>query len=302
MIKLEFCKKNAKKRKDIVKEYREQILKGRQKGKIKAIEDWCTSYLSSVYGRAYDFNAVIEAKPEEIMKIKTFLDDNYDVEKIMKKLPHSSKYCYIETTLYDKMNLAAKRKLLDSLKVTVCPYCNRNYIFSDEKVRSCVLDHFIPKRKYPIFACSFYNLIPVCHYCNQKKGEEEFIIHPHLCSKSTDDLLRFSYKVLGVDYLSKLEDLEVELDVLDNDYRFQAELLQLEDLYKHHKDVVQEILKKHTIFTDVYMNCLSVEFPWLFKNQDEIKELLYGISFKRDDYGKRPLTKLIQDIVCEIEK
>lgn len=300
MIKLKFCKKNIIERKKIVTEFREQNLMGRQRGKIRAIEEWCKKYLSNIDDKSYDFNAVIEAEPEELLKIKTHLDDNYDVGVIMDELPHSQ-HCYIETTLYNKMHLKAKRKLLDNLNVEVCPYCNRNYVFSDNRVNTCVLDHFIPKRKYPIFACSFYNLIPVCHYCNGKKGEQEFVIHPHAFQGSTDDLLKFSYKVLGADYLKSLEDIEVELEILDNRYESQAELLKLKDLYKHHKDIVQDVLKKNIAFSDIYLECLSKEFSALFETKTEVKELLYGISFKEEGYGKRPLEKLVQDVVKEIE-
>ena len=36
-------------------------------------------------------------------------------------------------------------------------------------------DHWFPKKKYPLLAISFYNLIPCCTYCNSSvKGDIEF--------------------------------------------------------------------------------------------------------------------------------
>lgn len=47
------------------------------------------------------------------------------------------------------------------------------------------LDHFFPKEKYPYLAISFYNLIPICKWCNYIKNnddvldEKEDIYHPY---------------------------------------------------------------------------------------------------------------------------
>lgn len=300
MVQIEFCEKNTEERKKIVKTFRLKNLSGRHKGRINKIEIWCEKYLSDIDGDSFDFNSVIEALPEELLKIKDYLDRNYDVPQIMKELPYGDKYCYIETSLYTNMKDDAKELLVQKLNVIVCPYCNRNYVFSDKEIITCELDHFIPKRKYPIFASSFYNLIPVCPYCNRKKGESEFKIYPHSSERSTADLLKFSYKVLGSNYLTDLDDLDVELKVLDNNYLIQANILNLEALYKHHKDVVQDVLKKRQIFSDIYIESLSKEFSTLFKTPMDVEELIYGISLKKGEYGKRPLTKLIQDIINEV--
>lgn len=300
MIALEFAKKNITEKRKVAQKFRIKNLDGRQEAKISKIKEWCTKYLNDVEGTSYDFNAVIEALPDELLKIKSFLDSNYDIPQIMEELPHGKKYSYIETSLYTNIRNDAKKILLQNLNVTVCPYCNRNYIFSDENINTCELDHFIPKRKYPIFASSFYNLIPVCPHCNGKKGENEFIFYPHKPMKNTDDLIKFTYKILGSDYLTKLEDIDVELDVLDSDYVFQAKILKLEELYKYHKDSVQDVLKKRQIFSDAYLESLKKEFSTLFKTSIDVEELLYGVSLRKDDYGKRPLTKMIQDIVKEV--
>lgn len=300
MIELDFCKKSPITRKEIVEDFRKKNLAGRQNGKINSIEEWCIKYLNDVDGKHYDFNTIIEALPGELIKIKNYLDKTYDVDKIMDELPHGEKYCYIETSLYTKMKNDAKKLLLNSLNVIVCPYCNRNYVFADENVNTCELDHFIPKRKYPIFASSFYNLIPSCPYCNGKKGENNFEIFPHAHKKNTDELIKFTYNILGGDYLTNVDDLDIELCILDREYQKQAEILELEKLYKHHKDIVQDVLKKRQIFSDSYLAGLSKEFGTLFETQVDVEELIYGISLKTNDYGKRPLTKIIKDIVREV--
>ena len=57
--------------------------------------------------------------------------------------------------------------------VTVCPYCNRQYVFtvipSKGRVRP-QFDHYFPKKDYPYLALSLYNLIPSCSICNMAKS------------------------------------------------------------------------------------------------------------------------------------
>lgn len=302
MVALEFCKKELSERKKIVQDFRLKNLEGRRLSKLNAIDEWCAKYLNNIEGKRFDFKAVVEALPQELLQIKEYLDRTYNVPQIMKELPRDKKHTYIESCLYIGMNENAKKVLISNLKVIVCPYCNRNYVFSDENINTCELDHFIPKSIYPIFASSFYNLIPSCPYCNKKKGSNEFIIYPHKQTTSTDKLMKFSYKILGSEYLTDLDDLDIELSVLDEAYQCQASILRLEDLYKHHKDIVQDVLKKRYVFSDAYMESLCKEFPMLFETQKDIEELIYGVSTKKEEYGKRPLTKMIQDIVNEVNE
>ena len=77
------------------------------------------------------------------------------------------------------------------LGVDVCPYCNRQYIFTiseqnideSKKEKKTVkylkeskngrpeIDHFYPKAEYPYLSCSLFNFIPSCHPCNHQKKD-----------------------------------------------------------------------------------------------------------------------------------
>ena len=59
------------------------------------------------------------------------------------------------------MSYESRKKIVDSLSIVICPYCNRNYINDVENHSGCYLDHFYDKKTYQIWAVSFYNLIPV---------------------------------------------------------------------------------------------------------------------------------------------
>lgn len=302
MITLDFYNTEPIKRKRIVKAFRESNLKNRNSIKIDKIQGWCDKYLNDIHGKAYGFNEIIEAEPLELLKIKKYLDETYGAElfDIMKELSFSNKKSYIETTLYTNMSEDALKILFDNLNVKVCPYCNRNYVISNEKIRTCELDHFIPKSKYPIFASSFYNLIPSCSYCNKRKKESEFYFYPHNHVKSTDDTLKFSYIVLGSNFLSDTNDIKLELEVLDDKYNDQAETLNLKQLYENHKDMVQDVLIKNEIFSDSYINAICNDFNELFPTPQEVKELIYGMSLNSKEYCKRPMSKLLKDIMQEV--
>lgn len=64
----------------------------------------------------------------------------------------------------------------ERLGVTVCPYCNRSYIFTVKKdarngKARPQYDHFFPKSIYPYLAVSMYNLVPSCAVCNGGKSD-----------------------------------------------------------------------------------------------------------------------------------
>ena len=67
------------------------------------------------------------------------------------------------------LNKSISDNLAEDLELNVCPYCNRNFI---NQKRGIELDHYFSKSQYPLFAISFYNLIPCCHSCNNSKSDE----------------------------------------------------------------------------------------------------------------------------------
>lgn len=74
--------------------------------------------------------------------------------------------------------------LFELININVCPYCNRQYIFTikttKQKIVRPELDHFYPQEKYPYLATSLYNFIPACHTCNHiKRDKGENIIYPY---------------------------------------------------------------------------------------------------------------------------
>lgn len=80
---------------------------------------------------------------------------------------------------YDLIPTEIRRALARELDISVCPYCNQNYVYSlsrdytETKQYLGDLDHILPKSIYRLYSLSFWNLILVCKTCNQSfKGAD----------------------------------------------------------------------------------------------------------------------------------
>lgn len=95
------------------------------------------------------------------------------------------------SNIYDKID---KKKLVRITGVTVCPYCNRNFVNVTNEANTSQLDHFFPKSEYPLFALCFYNLIPSCYGCNNRKSgsDEDYI--PKFTFKKRDQYIENFYQ------------------------------------------------------------------------------------------------------------
>ncbi len=65
--------------------------------------------------------------------------------------------------------------LVANNSLEICAICDESRYFTQGKEHIYAsIDHFLPKSRYPHFACHPYNLIPVCHACNSSlKGRKD---------------------------------------------------------------------------------------------------------------------------------
>ena len=188
---------------------------------------------------------------------------------------------------------------MEELQVTVCPYCNRNFVNSTNERTMCDLDHFYDKETYPILAVSFHNLVPVCHACNHAKASKSISYSPHNMKFSTDDLLTFDFFVTGMDYLYDNKQINIEIDCR-NIFKDNAKELKLREVYQIHSDIVQECIKKAIVFNPEYMTDLLNTYDGLFESEEELYRIVYGNYLEESAYGKRPLSKLTKDILSNL--
>lgn len=256
---------------------------------IRAINKWCLKNIS-VKGRKYSFPDVIQADYGEIVEIANVYNSRQT------KIPKEYKRFIIETLYKQRF---PRKEFVEELQVTVCPYCNRNFVNSTYKRTMCDLDHFYDKETYPILAVSFHNLVPVCHACNHAKARKAISYSPHNMDFNTDDLLSFDYFVTGMDYLSDNKQIGIEIDC-SGEFQSNVKELKLREVYQIHSDIVQECIKKAIMFNPEYLTNLFNTYNGLFESEEELYRIVFGNYMEESSYGKRPLSKLTKDILSKL--
>lgn len=256
---------------------------------IQEINKWCLTNIS-VSGKKYSFVDIIKADYDEIVEIANVCNS----KKI--KIPKKYKRFIIDKLYKQRF---PRREFVEELQITVCPYCNRNFVNSAYERTMCDLDHFYDKDTYPILAVSFHNLVPVCHVCNHAKATKSISYSPHNMKFSTDDLLSFDFFITGMDYLSDNKQIGIEIDC-SSEFESNVRKLKLREVYQIHSDIVQECIKKAIMFNSEYMTDLYNTYSGLFESEEELYRIVFGNYMEESSYGKRPLSKLTKDILSKL--
>lgn len=256
---------------------------------IRAINKWCLKNIS-VRGKKYSFPDVIKADYDEIVEIANMYNSRRT------KIPKKYKKFIIETLYKQRF---PRQEFVKELQITVCPYCNRNFVNSTYKRTMCDLDHFYDKETYPILAVSFHNLVPVCHACNHAKASKSISYSPHNMKFNTDDLLSFDFFIDGMDFLSDNQQIGIEIDC-GREFETNVRELKLREVYQIHSDIVQECIKKAIMFNPKYMTDLFNTYNGLFESEEELYRIVFGNYMEESFYGKRPLSKLTKDVLSKL--
>ena len=263
------------------------------------LNSWVASNVPKLAREKDAFLKIMTGEYSFLENIKEFLHNFLDKE------PRLAEYL---KKSYEKIDSELRKKIIDSKNISVCPYCNRNYISSTYKFLQCnncnqellvidgtekeclgckqeingqtkvvntaQLDHFFPKDSYPLFAVSFYNLIPSCYSCNHVKSNKDLEYSPYDTS--------FSIKIISY----------------DSDFKIGIGDLGIEELYQSHIDVVNELIWKKEVYTDSYREGLSkiLNQTDLELSAAELNRFITGYYTDKENYGKRPLSKMVTDI------
>jgi len=74
----------------------------------------------------------------------------------------------------------------------------------------------------------------------------------------------------------------------------------IESLYENHKDIVSDLYKKRVVYSDKYIDKLLEQNKGIFKDRDELLELIVCTSIKEEKMNNRPMSKLTKDIAIEV--
>lgn len=270
-----------------------------------------------IYEKLYDLESG-ELHKEEVTKL--LLADRMQMKEYIAEFGAYDDKMPLSEELLDQIfryDTYSKRKItiviLRKMNITVCPYCNRQYVFTVQsgKVRA-QLDHYYPKSRYPYLALSLYNMIPCCSICNRTKSSLDTYASPILYPYDEEYgytakfTLRLQEESNYVQVMQGLSDaFEIQLDTTESQQqqsiKNQMNKLHLDELYNNHTDYVRDIIRSKYINTPERVNELYKSFPLLFHSTDEVKSLLYMTQLHKEFWGKHPLSKLAHDIDQQLE-
>lgn len=252
--------------------------------------------------------------------LKFNLPDNIITFKEFRKYLYAYLYGTVRAIIsYDLIDESTRHKLISSLGVEVCPYCNRQYINSwKETLNNQVhitadLDHFYPKSKFPLFSLSLFNFIPSCQICNQrmKGGDFSPMIYPFEERFGSDAVFVIdniglsSYEELKILQGAMSENINISFllnssafDEIKNKINRSIEQFKLKEIYQSHSNYVAELLVKKRIYSDgTYLEMLKNQFGDLNLNESELDVFLYGFNWQDGEDINKPLSKLTYDII-----
>jgi hypothetical protein len=260
------------------------------------------TYIESLRDDPDQITQLVTAKPDQLINIyetlkhgnNTFFVSGSPANLILRNL--------FVAHAYKNMN---KLQFIKRVNVDTCPYCNRNYIYylNESGGIKPQIDHFFPSSKYPIFALSYYNLIPSCQTCNGFGAKEENdplkydLVNPYLINHSD---FKFGYKINNISVINPLNNkYGVEVNFL---HKIEGHLtiFKLEKLYAQHTDHVLELIVKSKVkYIDTYRKVLQ-DFEGFEFSDDEIDRMILGNYASLEQLHKRPFSKLYRDIGADL--
>lgn len=193
-----------------------------------------------------------------------------------------------------------------------CTYCNRLYTFTilkkdvntnkiidSKSITRPQFDHWFPKKKYPLFALSFYNLIPSCSVCNSSvKNNTVFSLstHVHPYIDEFDQKFKFSYT------LKPDGSNEIVLKCHGDKVKKTMEDMKIKEIYDEHVEFeLKDILDLRFKYSDNYLDVLFNDtFNLNEVKKKDVYRMLYGVEIDSNDFHKRPFSKFKYDILKEL--
>lgn len=185
--------------------------------------------------------------------------------------------------------------LVKQTGLTVCPYCNRDYInCRSDQLAGAQLDHFYPRSEYPVFSVCLYNLVPVCGNCNRLKHDnmQEFA-SPFDEEIDWENAIRFSYEPLDMDRKKIIINTKGPI-------KHNIETMHIETAYQIHEMEVNELLDK----VDMYSETQREEFEEVLGKgkltEQELKRMVFGPEITEESMKKKPLGRMLRDLEREL--
>ena len=318
-----------------------------QKENYKNLEEkekWFLSSLFEVLEIIDEYNIDLYIKEIKMFSIKKLNSAKLELLKSeYNSLGDAAKVFIKDCFKYDKRftndNLEkwCRNLFLYLANITVCPYCNRQYVtkfneIDNGKKRSTAdLDHFYPQAQYPYLALSLYNFIPSCHTCNSTmKNQAEIGINTHIYpyTESMEEDIKFTIETDSFmdNIFSKNQNQNLNIDINVNmvskegkedtkrpeKIKKSIETFKLREVYKNsHSKYVGDLIHNFQKYPKSYTKALGEIFldeenkyskghqKKLQILNDNFQEIIKKPYIDKIEKGE-PLGKLTKDIMEEL--
>lgn len=209
---------------------------------------------------------------------------------------------------YKHLTATSRHKILITMDVPICPYCNMNFTLSydTEKKRKTTadLDHFYIKSEYPEYGLCLYNFVPSCPVCNSKlKGKKSMTRETHIFPHEDSFNGKAKFKIMNLIevLVHKKEQLDLKLVNYNNDEKVKqsAEIFKINELYHFHKGIVSELLENAIVYNESYTNELKSK-QYIFEEKLDVKQLVFGANLSENLYARKSLGKLRMDLLNQL--
>lgn len=192
-----------------------------------------------------------------------------------------------------------------ALNTPVCPYCDKAFLDVTKKFYG-ELDHYLDKSTYSYYALNIYNFVPVCAVCNKKKSKKK-LEHFHPMNETLDSVFQFclsdSDRVIALSnyQVSNVKIKQRFLVGKSDALKELNETFALDDRYENMIAVVDYLAQLKRIYTSDWLKELQSMYDLTF-TQTELRQLLLGqFNFSQPSVRLQPLTKLIDDLVRDLD-
>lgn len=186
-------------------------------------------------------------------------------------------------------------RIVKNSGLTVCPYCNRDYInCRGENASGAQLDHFYEKSDYPLFALSLYNLVPVCGNCNRMKSKQDVeFASPFDDTIDWEEDTTFHYMAGGGNQSG------IMIKSKHTGIRNNIEKMRIEEAYRIHDAEAEELLEKKRIYCQTQQQEFRDVLYKISISEQEIKLAVFGPKITEEMMKTKPLGKMMSDLQKE---
>lgn len=259
-----------------------------------------------------NLEGLITLEPQKLIdtfeyELSELIENEYKVTS--KNIPSDFKRTIDEIFFYESHGKWKAYEFTKLLNINCCPYCNRTYITTlgtdNEKLVRADIDHFLPKKRYPFFRLSFFNLVPSCVICNRnakrdKETKMDMHIHPYI--EGFGENAKFTFKAKTYQDLIGKGKPEISFNYFGDKAKIKRikeniGLFRLKEQYSIHHYEVNHLLALKEAFSESYIDDLIKRYPKLHLTKEQAYYYLFGLNLSEELDENQPLSKFKRDII-----